>query len=386
MSEFPRTLFLIDNLNVSGAEKVAVNLLRHAQAQGLPVEGIVCMDDLIGASASGANIHSFEGPTGGEFFPRVFRGLSRVPRIARFAKGFDLLVPVTVPAIPWAVAAAIVTGAKVVPWIHYDIEGLALDPFRTGRLIRDFLMNTMHMRMAPAFDRLLFVSDAAKQSFVKLIRRDKPGWAAVPNVYDRQALSDAPSPCAAGIERCRSNGKFALLFAGRIFRQKRWEEAVKVAEILARRHFPFELHIAGDGPEMPQLRETVAASPARDHILLYGFDLNVVAALAKADALLLTSLYEAWPTIILEAFDLGVPVFSYDCPSGPAEMLGRNLERGVLCAGGAEEMADRIQWLLTEERKPLREQMTADARRFLDAHLPDQALESWRRVLRAMMA
>src|SRR5687767_14238898 len=98
-NEFPRTLFMLDNLSISGAEM------------------------------TGAPLRAFAGPTGGTFFRRLLRGLSRVPAFARAAEGFDIIVPVTTPVIPWALAAGMASGAKVVPWIHYDLDGFAFDRF-----------------------------------------------------------------------------------------------------------------------------------------------------------------------------------------------------------------------------------------------------------------
>jgi glycosyltransferase involved in cell wall biosynthesis len=381
---FPRTLFVIDNLTVSGAEKAALNLLRHAQARGLPAEGFVYMDDLIGVEHSGARLQAFPGKMDERFSRRVLTAAGRVPALHRAARNFDLLVPVTPPVIPWAMAAAVDTRARVVPWIHYDFEGIALDRFSSGRLMRDSLMNLLHTRLAPSFDRLLFASRGALESFARAKGGAKRHWDWVPNVYDRTAWKDTESSTAAALEECRRRGKAALLFAGRISRQKQWEEAVRVAEILYERGFPFELHFAGDGPEMEQLRQLVRNSPASEAIVLHGFDLNLMAALRNADVLLLTSLHEAWPTIILEAFDLGIPVLSYDCPSGPAEMLGRELERGVLCQN-APEMADRIQWLLDPQQEPVRARMQQEGRAFLEQHLPEHSIERWARALRAMM-
>jgi glycosyltransferase involved in cell wall biosynthesis len=381
---FPRTLFVLDNLYISGAEKIAVNLLRHAQARGLPADGIVFMDDHLGADNCGARLCTFEGPTGGSFFSRFLRGVSRVPALARAAADFDIIVPVTPPAIPWAVAAAKASNARVVPWVHYDLDGFKLAPYGDGRGVRDFLMNALFTRVAPAFDHLIFASYGAMDSFAKVRGGIRPGWAWAPNVYDRQALTDAPSVSAAALDACRAKGRAALLFAGRIDRHKRWEEAVKVAELLFARGFAFELHFAGDGPEMGQLRDAVERSPARERIFLHGFDYNVTAALSKADALLLTSLTEAWPTVVLESFDVGLPVLSYDCPSGPAEMLGRNLERGVLCVD-AEELADRVVWLLDPRQAELRSAMTERAKLFLEDYRAERALVRWGEVLRNMM-
>lgn len=385
LGRFPRTLFVIDNLCISGAEKVTVNLLRHAQARGIPAECFVCMDDLVGAQACGVRARTFSGPKGGSFAARVLRGVSRLPALARTARKFDILIPVTPPAIPWAVFAGMLSGVKVIPWIHYDLEGIALEPFASKCGTRDVLMNMLHTKLAPRFDRLLFASRGAMESFARVRGCPKPGWLAVPNVYDPVALTNAqPSACAEALEHCKAKGKTALLFVGRISPQKGWREALKLAEILVAMNFPFELHFAGDGPEMDLLRTAVLNSTAKDAVFLHGFDPNPMPAVASADALVLTSLHEAWPTVILEAFDVGTLVFSLDCPSGPAEMLGRNLERGILCTS-TDDMAEKLLWALAATQAELRRKMSINAKRFLNAHFPDNALRLWAEALNEYM-
>lgn len=384
----PRVLLILDNLTISGAEKVAVNLLRHAAAANLSIEGLVYMDDLVGSDQCGGRMRARRGATGGSFLHRLARGAARLPELARIARSFDILVPVTPPVVPWALAAGAVSGAKVVPWVHYDLEGLALEPFTSGRRLRDGLMNGLHTKVVPAFDELLFVSQGALNSFARRYGGTKPGWQVVPNLYDPAPLTEVASSSAGALHSSKSsdlNGnKAVLLFLGRICRQKRWEEALRVAELLHSQHFRFELHFVGDGPESGSLQSAIAQSPAHASLFFHGADPNPMPTLAAADALLLTSLHEAWPTVILEAFDLGTPVFSLDCPSGPAEMLGRHMERGVLCQD-ANAVAKLIPWLLASGQADLRMAMTARARSFLAEYQPERALVEWAQALRALM-
>lgn len=376
----PRVLFILDNLTISGAEKVAINLLRHATAADLPIEGFVYMDDLVGADQCGGRIRALRGSTGGSFGQRLGRAVSRIPTLSRVAKSFDILVPVTPPAVPWAVAAGLTSGAKVVPWVHYDLDGMALEPFASGRALRDDLMNMLHSKVIPAFDELFFVSQSVLDSVARAHGRAKPGWRVLPNVYDSTPLTDVASLSANALDRDKRENPHSeraiLLFLGRICHTKRWEEALHVAELLHARGYPFELHFIGDGPQIDALREAIALSPARDLLFSHGADPNPMPALKNADALLLTSLHDAWPTVILEAFDLGIPVLSLDCPSGPAEMIGRQMERGVLCKD-VQDMATKIVWLLDGKQTLLRAEMGARARVFLAQFRPDQALPQW---------
>jgi len=380
---FPRTLFVLDNLCISGAEKVAINLMRHAQSRDEPVSGFVCLDDLVGAERCGATIHALGGPFGGSFPRRLLRAFWRLPALCRAARGCAVLVAVTPPAIPWALIAGWVAGARVVPWIHYDLEGFELDRFARGDRLRDALMNGLHTWLVPRFRRLIFVSTGVRDSFARHLPAVPPEWHCLPNPYDPVPLTAGSSRCASALAASRRSGRLALLFAGRISRQKQWEEALAVARLLFTRAVPFDLHIAGDGPEMAELQAAVNASPAKAFLYVHGFDADIPEALRHADALILTSRHEAWPTTILEAFDTGTPVFAYDCPSGPATMLGSQGERGVLCKD-AGAMADALSCWLHPARAELRQRMTRNAHSFLDQYRPDATLSAWAHTLMAL--
>jgi glycosyltransferase involved in cell wall biosynthesis len=58
-----------------------------------------------------------------------------------------------------------------------------------------------------------------------------------------------------------------------------------------------------------------------ERVLLPGFVENPYAWLNRARLFVLSSRWEALPTVLIEALACGVPVVATDCPSGPAEIL-----------------------------------------------------------------
>lgn len=385
-TENTKVLFVFDNMELSGAEKVALNLIRHCAALAeLNARGAICMDDKLAGSWKDSRIeHLGAGePLGGSLAGRILRGVRLLPRLVKLCSWADIVVPVTPPAALWAAVAGVCAGKPVAPWVHYDLNGLAREGLGQGRKVRDWLMLSLYRRFIPKFSQLVFVSDQAKESFLtrsvdSLADKD---WIVLPNVYDRMGFSKEPSKTGARMLALKVEGKPLLLVLGRVFRQKRWEDAVMTAEILHKRGRAFNLAFVGDGVELGQLERRVAASPAKNSIHLLGADPNPMPALALADALIMTSLYEAWPTVILEAFDVGVPVFAYDCPSGPAEMLGHCQERGFLTRECPYEMAEALEewhWGTPQMDKYRRwVLMKRAAHDFLNGHRPELAVRAW---------
>ena len=378
-----KLLLVFDNHELSGADKAAVNLLRHARAaDGIETRAVVCMDNrLAGASVSMEQL-SRPQPARENYLQRILRGVGILPALARHCAWADVVIPVSPPAALWAGIAGAWARRPVAPWVHYDLDGLAREGLHEGRKLRDWLMLQLYRHLVPSFRRLIFASERSRASFVRRAPGAAPqGWIVLPNLYDPAGFGGAAPACEAALRTLKRTGAPLFLIVGRVFRQKRWEDAIAAAERLHERGRDFNLAFIGDGVEMTRLKARAAASPAARRIHVLGADPNAVAALALGDALLLTSLYEAWPLVILECFDLGVPVFAYDCPSGPGEMLGRSGERGTLVNESPQAMAGALEtwfWATSPaERAASAKRMDSAAKLFLQAHRPPQALRAW---------
>jgi glycosyltransferase involved in cell wall biosynthesis len=95
-------------------------------------------------------------------------------------------------------------------------------------------------------------------------------------------------------------------------------------------------------------------------------------------------LFEAWPTVILEAFEARTPVFAYDCPSGPREMLGDG-SRGMITEERPEAIAEAVIAYFAGSHDS-RDRMAIAALTFLEDFRPKVALVRWERELLAFAA
>jgi hypothetical protein len=137
-----RVLLVLDNLSLSGAEKVAVNMLRHAgDFNVLDIHGAVCMDDLIGVDSVAPRLTHLT-PTwesAGSLLFRLRKALVAAINLRNLSRDFDLLVPVTPPAAIVTAIACLFSSKPIAPWVHYDLDGMLKGSWPSGRGIRSWL-------------------------------------------------------------------------------------------------------------------------------------------------------------------------------------------------------------------------------------------------------
>jgi glycosyltransferase involved in cell wall biosynthesis len=113
----------------------------------------------------------------------------------------------------------------------------------------------------------------------------------------------------------------------------------------------WSLRIVGEGPQRAALEQQIMDLHL-SNVLLAGRVENMVEEYAAASLFVLSSRYEGLPLALIEAMWCGLPCVSFDCPHGPAELLGD--DRGWLVpAMDVEKLTQQIIYAMThiEEAK-----------------------------------
>ena len=140
----------------------------------------------------------------------------------------------------------------------------------------------------------------------------------------------------------------------RLSEQKDFETLVKGFAGL--RSFPAaRLVILGEGPRRGAIEGWVQDEGLQGRVLLAGFQANPFPWIRQADVFVLSSFYEGFGNVIVEALALGVPVVASDCPWGPAEIIEPGVSGYLFEVGDAQSLTRFLVHLL--EDASLRERM-----------------------------
>jgi glycosyltransferase involved in cell wall biosynthesis len=170
----------------------------------------------------------------------------------------------------------------------------------------------------------------------------------------------------------RDGGLPVILSTGRLTAQKDYPTLL-LAFSLVIKACPARLVILGEGEERTSLEAMVRDLGIEDVVDLPGFVKNPYAYMSKAAVFVLSSAWEGFGNVLVEAMAVGTPVVATNCPSGPAEILENGKYGQLVKVGDAEAMAEGI--LAELEGSTNSELLQHRARQFSYDKIADQYLE-----------
>ena len=164
-------------------------------------------------------------------------------------------------------------------------------------------------------------------------------------------------------------GQRVVVGAGRLTTQKDFATLIDAFALVHQRQPDTRLLILGEGEEQQALQEKIGALGLADVARLAGFLPNPFPVFSAASVFVLSSRWEGFGNVLVEALACGTPVVSTDCPFGPAEILEDGKYGALAPVGDAEGLARAI--LETLDAPMAAEQCKARAAEFsLERILP----------------
>ena len=141
-----------------------------------------------------------------------------------------------------------------------------------------------------------------------------------------------------------------IISIGRLSSQKGFDYLIDAFAIFSKNFPDWKLKIAGDGELREELTTQISNHGLNDKIELLGVRQDIVAILQESSIYVMSSRYEGFPMVLLEAMSCGVPPVSFDCPCGPRNIIKENC--GFLVEpGNIQALADNIAILATDREK-----------------------------------
>jgi len=250
-------------------------------------------------------------------------GKSRVLRVSKEIKQFipDIILSFADVSnvIAYTAKSLARSNAKLVTTIHSDLK---LRDQNVGLNFKTRVLKLLHRYSCKSSDKVVVVSKGARSSFVDYYNINPEQCVAIYNPIHLNVNEDAPKG-KDSLEPLR------IISVGRLTLAKNYPLLLDVAEQLKKVNFNFFVDVYGEGELRSELEALISEKSLEGHVYLKGFSRNISQVFSEYDLFLMTSRWEGFGNVLVEALENKLYIISTDCPSGPREILA-NGEFGKL--------------------------------------------------------
>ena len=240
----------------------------------------------------------------------------------------DILIDVEVIASLFSIPAALFTKTRLIAWEHfnfYEDNGSSLRVF-SRRLISRFS------------DCIITLTEQDKINYLNNLKiKGKIDF-----IYNPMENGDSTS--------CDIKAK-QLISVGRLTYQKGFDMLCEVAKEVLKDNPEWKWIILGDGEDKEKLESKIKEYNLQGKLILKGKVSNVEDYYKNSSLYVMTSRFEGLPMTLLEAKTYKLPIVSFNCLTGPSEIVKNNVNGLLINPENVEAMSNKLNILLKNENK-----------------------------------
>lgn len=240
---------------------------------------------------------------------------------------------------------------------------VAYDYLSYGRSRTDYYLYLFHSPL-----RAIRNSD----SLIVLTRSDADSW----KRKGVKKIIVVPNPVSFYVDNIPNDVKDEkrIVAVGRLVRQKRFDRLIDAFALIAHHYPGWYVDIVGEGDLRPALEQQVLERKLFGRVNIQNFTCDVISEYMKSQFLVLSSDYEGFGLVIVEAMACGIPVVATNCPHGPSEII-KDGETGLLARLDVKDLAERMEWMITHQEE--RRIMGAKAHEAAAFYRKDIIMKEW---------
>ena len=137
-----------------------------------------------------------------------------------------------------------------------------------------------------------------------------------------------------------------VIAVGRLEYPKNFQSLIKAWTHVAKKHPDWKLEIWGEGSKRVELENLIVKLNLKKHVFLKGYTYDVQSQMLKASIFALSSIFEGFGLVIVEAMSCGLPVVSYACPCGPKDIITEGKDGFLIKQRNDDLLSERINYLI----------------------------------------
>lgn len=332
--------------NGAGTERITISLVNLFIEKGYRVS-IVCLCQVgnpFFAVDSRVQVYSiFSSPC---IFTLHYLQIVRKLYLYLKKERVDILINVDVILAIFSVPLKLfLSQVKVVSWEHFNYKS------NLGIARRDW-----GRKLSQRYANAIVTLTEQDRSFYLEKKYNRAKVYAIPNFLDSfpNRYANMGSKLVLAVGRCTCQKGFDLLI--NIWKDVKKNEVAK----------DWKLKIVGDGEDKDKLVEQAKTLNLLTSIEFYPAQKDLSVYYMNSSIYVMTSRYEGLPMVLLEAISYGLPIISYDCLTGPQEIINDRVNGYLIPFGQKELFASKLLQLMErdDERKSMQKEAVSFSRRY----------------------
>lgn len=268
---------------------------------------------------------------------RTINLIKRIKFIVRFKNKFDFAASFATYSKMGSFCARMASKNNAL-WCHAKYSRI----FNNQKEMEDFFKFVSYEK----FKNIIFVSKEGAEDFAKVFPEVKENIIVCNNLINNKKILDMSNE---RIELQRENFPTFLNVGRQEEKQKRLTRIIEAAKILANEKYEFRILMVGDGPDSEKYKKMVKDNNLEEFVLFVGKKKNPYPYFKISDSVILTSEYEGYPVVYVEAMVLGVPILTTNVSDSKEEIDGKY---GIVIQNNSpEEIAKTMKEIIKNKEK-----------------------------------
>lgn len=349
-----KVVAFICNLSRGGAQGVFVNAVNYIHECGIPVEVVLqSMEDPIYLDKLNKDISvtSLNSPSAKKMLPALHRYLKSNTFSHALVFGAEIAVNL------YLLRALMHQNYKIVA---RSLNTLSREYSLADGFVRKYVTATLVKLFFHKADYAIAQSTGMAEDMIESWGFDRNKVTVINNalqpLYELEVKSDVVVQ--------KEN---YVLYAGRLEKQKGLELLLKAFALIEEKNV--ELRLVGSGSLKEELVRQAKELGVDSRVRFIEHTPDIMNYYKKAKAVVMTSYFEGFPNVLVEAISCGTPVVSFDLPSGPAEIIVEGVNGRLVPYLDVEAFAEALDAALVAQWDVRKIKDTA-VRYFRDAVFP----------------
>lgn len=263
--------------------------------------------------------------------------------------------------------------------VNLGLETLPVSVFRGIRVIswEHFNANVFHNYIVNSISKFL----AATFSYKLVVLTDQDEKVYQKKFFAKNTLI-IPYPVAIDVKGYSYNAESKqVLTIGRLANQKGLDYLLDAWKIVNNKYKDWKLKIVGDGELKNELLDQCSSLDLNEVVEFVSSSPDVVQHFKNSSIYAMSSRYEGLPLVLIEAKCFGLPIVSFDCETGPRQIIRDNIDGLLVKTEQPSLLAQAIISLIESpyKRQEFNKNALMDAQRFS----PEVFFEKWKQLLKA---